>query len=277
MDEIAEVSLRPENIVGIHFFNPAHIMRLVEVIHGNNTSQEVIATAFALVQKLGKLPIICKNSFGFIGNRIYAAYRYQCELMLEEGALPHQIDEAIERYGFNMGPFAVGDLSGLDIAWNMRKANTNKRNPEARYVSIPDQICELGRFGVKTQAGYYSYADRKKQIDPIITDLIIQASKQKKIVRKEFSSEQIVERILLTMANEAALLLAEGVTARMNDIDLVMINGFGFPKWEGGPAYWASKQNLDELYAKQKVLAEVSGSGFIAGDISIFQKLAKTA
>lgn len=277
LDEIAEVSLRPENIVGIHFFNPAHIMRLVEVIHGNNTSQEVIATAFALVQKLGKLPIICKNSFGFIGNRIYAAYRYQCELMLEEGALPHQIDEAIERYGFNMGPFAVGDLSGLDIAWNMRKANTHKRNPEARYVSIPDQICELGRFGVKTQAGYYSYADRKKQIDPIITDLIIQASKQKKIVRKEFSSEQIVERILLTMANEAALLLAEGVTARMNDIDLVMINGFGFPKWEGGPAYWASKQNLDELYAKQKVLAEVSGSGFIAGDISIFQKLAKTA
>ncbi len=277
LDEIAEVSIRPENIVGIHFFNPAHIMRLVEVIHGNNTSQEVITTAFSFVQKLGKLPIICKNSFGFIGNRIYAAYRYQCELMLEEGALPHQIDNAIENYGFSMGAFAVGDLSGLDIAWNMRKANATKRNPSIRYVSIPDQICELGRFGCKTGAGYYNYSNGIREDDPIIHQLIMKASDEKQIVRKQFSEEDIIDRILLTMANEAALLLGEGVTTRMNDIDLVMVNGFGFPKWKGGPAYWASRQNLTELYSKQNALGKVTGIGFIAGDLSIFQKLAQSA
>ncbi|WP_216937292.1 MULTISPECIES: 3-hydroxyacyl-CoA dehydrogenase NAD-binding domain-containing protein [unclassified Acinetobacter] len=277
LDEIAEVSIRPENIVGIHFFNPANIMRLVEVIHGNNTSQEVIASAFAFVQKLGKLPILCKNSFGFIGNRIYAAYRYQCELMLEEGALPHEIDQAIESFGFNMGPFAVGDLSGLDIAWNMRKANASKRDPNARYVDIPDQLCEAQRFGRKTGAGYYSYANGKPEIDPIVTDIILKASAAKGIERKAFTPEQIVERVLLTMANEAALLLAEGVTLRMNDIDLVMINGFGFPKWEGGPAYWASKQDLNYLYKQQEILEHNTGIGFNKGDLSIFHKLAKTA
>lgn len=277
LDEIAEVSIRPENIVGIHFFNPANIMRLVEVIHGNNTSQEVIASAFAFVQKLGKLPILCKNSFGFIGNRIYAAYRYQCELMLEEGALPHEIDQAIENFGFNMGPFAVGDLSGLDIAWNMRKANASKRDPNARYVDIPDQLCEAQRFGRKTGAGYYSYAGGKPEIDPIVTDIILKASSAKGIQRKTFTPEQIVERVLLTMANEAALLLAEGVTLRMNDIDLVMINGFGFPKWEGGPAYWASKQDLNYLYKQQEILEHNTGIGFSKGDLSIFHKLAKTA
>ncbi len=277
LDEIAEVSIRPENVVGIHFFNPANIMRLVEVIHGNNTFQEVIASAFAFVQKLGKLPILCKNSFGFIGNRIYAAYRYQCELMLEEGALPHEIDQAIESFGFNMGPFAVGDLSGLDIAWNMRKANASKRDLNARYVDIPDQLCEAQRFGRKTGAGYYSYAGGKPEIDPIVTDIILKASAAKGIERKAFTPEKIVERILLTMANEAALLLAEGVTLRMNDIDLVMVNGFGFPKWEGGPAYWASKQELNYLYQQQDILEKNTGLGFKKGDLSIFQKLAKTA
>lgn len=277
LDEIAEVSIRPENIVGIHFFNPANIMRLVEVIHGNNTSQEVIASAFAFVQKLGKLPILCKNSFGFIGNRIYAAYRNQCELMLEEGALPHEIDQAIEGFGFNMGPFAVGDLSGLDIAWNMRKANASKRDPYARYVDIPDQLCEAQRFGRKTKAGYYQYENGKPEIDPIVTNIIVKASADKGFERKNFIPQQIVERVLLTMANEAALLLAEGVTLRMNDIDLVMVNGFGFPKWEGGPAYWASKQDLGYLYKQQEILEHNTGIGFNKGDLSIFHKLAKTA
>lgn len=277
LDEIAEVSIRPENIVGIHFFNPANVMRLVEVIHSNNTSQEVISSAFAFVQKLAKLPILCKNSFGFIGNRIYAAYRYQCELMLEEGALPHEIDQAMVRFGFNMGPFAVSDLSGLDIAWSMRKANASKRDPNVRYVDIPDQLCEAQRFGCKTGAGYYSYAKGKPEIDPIVTDIILKASANKGIERKIFTPERIIERVLLTMANEAALLLAEGVTLRMNDIDLVMVNGFGFPKWEGGPAYWASKQDLNYLYKQQEILVNKSGIGFRKGDLSIFHKLARTA
>lgn len=277
LDEIADVSVRPENIVGIHFFNPAHIMRLVEVIHANNTSDEVMATAFSFVQKLGKLAIVCKNSFGFIGNRIYAAYRYQCELMLEEGALPHQIDNALEAFGFSMGPFGVGDLSGLDIAWHMRKANAHKRSPQARYVSIPDQLCEMGRLGCKTKAGYYSYADGRKQIDPIVNEIIIKASLDKSIERQKFTDQQIIDRVLLTMANEAALLLAEGVTTRINDIDLVMVNGFGFPKWEGGPAYWAAQQDVQKLLNQQQHLAEVTGPGFIAGDLSVFQNLSQSA
>ncbi|MNQ78961.1 Fatty acid oxidation complex subunit alpha [compost metagenome] len=249
-------------------------MRLVEVVRGMYSAPEALSTGFALVRRLGKLPIFSNNSFGFIGNRIYAAYRRQCELMLEEGARPAQIDAAMESFGMAMGPFAVADLSGLDIAWRMRQARAHLRDASERYVDIPDMLCERGRLGRKTGAGYYRYDEQGlRSEDPIVTELIVQESARKGVERREFSRDEIVERVLLTMANEAALLLAEGVSTRPSDIDLVLVNGFGFPKWEGGPSFWAARQPLATLEARQQDLAESTGPGFVKGDLALFHHL----
>lgn len=274
IDAIAEVAQRPQNVLGLHFFSPANAMRLVEVVRGMYTAPESIATGFALVRRLGKLPILANNAFGFIGNRIYAAYRQQCEYMLEEGAMPSQIDAAMEAFGFAMGPFAVADMSGLDIALRMRQARAHSRNPQTRYVEIADQLCAMQRLGRKTGAGYYRYDEQmRRYADPAVTELIEQASLHKGIQRQPFTAEAIIERALLSMVNEAALLLAEGVTTRVGDVDLVMVNGFGFPKWQGGPAFWAAQQDLAQLRRQQQELAKVTGPGFIKGDLALFHHM----
>ncbi|BAV52943.1 Short chain enoyl-CoA hydratase / 3-hydroxyacyl-CoA dehydrogenase (plasmid) [Mesorhizobium loti] len=173
--DIASFCGRPQNVAGMHFFSPAEVMRLVEVVHHRDISEQTIASTLRLALDLGKLPILSKDSFGFIGNRIYSAYRLQCEFMLEEGALPHEIDAALEEFGFAMGPFAVADLSGLDIGWRMRQSTAAVRRPTDRYVTIPDQLCEAGRFGRKTGAGYYLYptGPSRGEVDPFVTDLIV--------------------------------------------------------------------------------------------------------
>ena len=274
LDAIAEVARRPQNVLGLHFFSPANAMRLVEVVRGMYTAPETIASGFAFARRLGKLPVLANNAFGFIGNRIYAAYRQQCEYMLEEGALPEQIDAALEAFGFAMGPFAVADMSGLDIAQRMRQARADSRDPRARYVAIPDQLCALQRLGRKTGAGYYRYDEQlQRHEDPAVTALIEQASRDKGIERQPFTDQAIVDRVLLSMVNEAALLLAEGVTTRVGDVDLVMVNGFGFPKWQGGPAFWAAQQDLAQLRQRQEALAKVTGPGFVKGDLALFHHL----
>lgn len=275
LDAIADATNRPQDVVGLHFFSPANVMRLLEVVRGTYTSPEVLATCFAVARRLGKLPILTGNAFGFIGNRIYAAYRRQCEFMLEEGALPEQIDKAVEAFGFAMGPFAVADLSGLDIAWRMRQAQAASRDPEARYVAIPDRLCEMNRLGRKTGTGYYRYADSSKRgvPDQTVTQLIDDCSRKKGIVRRAFNQQEIQRRLLLTMANEAALLLAEGVTTHVSDIDLVMVNGFGFPKWEGGPVFWACRQDFVTIEQEQSKLVAVSGKGFAKGELGILRRL----
>jgi 3-hydroxyacyl-CoA dehydrogenase len=275
LDALADATDRPQDVVGLHFFSPANVMRLLEVVRGNYTSPEVLATCFALARRLGKLPILTGNAFGFIGNRIYAAYRRQSEFMLEEGALPEQIDLAMEAFGFAMGPFAVADLSGLDIAWRMRQAQAASRNPDARYVAIPDRLCEMNRLGRKTGAGYYLYENSGKRgmADDTVTKLIEQCADEKGIARRAFSQQEIQQRLLLTMANEAALLLAEGVTTRATDIDLVMVNGFGFPKWEGGPVFWACCQDSAMLAQQQQQLIAASGKGFAKGDLGMLGRL----
>lgn len=274
VDQIAEVAKHPQRVIGLHFFSPANVMRLVEVVRGMYTAAEALSTGFAVVRRLGKLPILANNAFGFIGNRIYAAYRRECELMLEEGALPAQIDAALESFGMAMGPFAVADMSGLDIAWRMRQARSHLRDGNSRYVDIPDLLCEQGHFGRKTGSGYYLYDEQgRRSEDPNVNDLIVQESVRKGIERRVFSRDDIVDRALLTMANEAALLLAEGVTTRSSDIDLVMVNGFGFPKWEGGPSFWAARQSLTSLKARQATMADMSGSSFVKGDLAMFHHL----
>ncbi|MGM0562504.1 MAG: 3-hydroxyacyl-CoA dehydrogenase NAD-binding domain-containing protein, partial [Pseudomonadota bacterium] len=206
VSKIAEATNRPDFVMGLHFFSPAQIMRLLEVVQAEQTSSEVMATGMAFGRKLKKLPVLVQDSFGFIGNRIYAAYRAQCEFMLEEGALPEEIDKALEAYGFAMGPFAVGDMSGLDIAWQMRKQRADKRDPDARYVRIPDILCEMGRFGRKSGAGYYDYREDSKQgkPDPEVAEIVRSESERKGFTRHSFNDEEIQRRALLAMANEAA-------------------------------------------------------------------------
>lgn len=269
VDEIAAVTSRAPQVLGMHFFSPANVMRLLEVVRARRTSPETLATALAVGRKLRKLPVIARVGDGFIGNRIYAAYRRQAELMVEEGARPEEVDAAIEAFGFAMGPFAVSDLAGLDIAWLNRKRLAPTRDPRSRYVEIADRLCELGRFGQKTRAGWYRYPEgaRRGQPDPEVHAMIEAHSQAKGIARRPFTAEEIQWRELVTMVNEAALLLAEGVALRASDVDLVLANGYGFPKHEGGPLFWASRQDRSRLHRELDALEKVTGHGFKRGDI----------
>lgn len=271
LDAIAAATARPGDVVGLHFFSPAEVMRLLEVVRGAETRPDVLATGLALARLLDKQAIVAGNAFGFVGNRVFAAYRRHCEFLLEEGALPERIDGVLEDFGFAMGPFAVADLSGLDIAWRMRQALAAARDPAARYVEIPDRLCEAGRFGRKTGAGYYRHAPgaRRGTPDPEVTALILAASAAKGMTRREIAAGEILDRVLTAMASEAALLLAEGVAARASDIDLALVAGYGFPAWEGGPCFRAARMGPDALRAAFDRLAAASGPGIAIGDPAV--------
>ncbi|TJV46060.1 MAG: 3-hydroxyacyl-CoA dehydrogenase [Mesorhizobium sp.] len=273
VSKIAAASGRDADVAGLHFFSPADVMRLVEVVRHPLVAPATLATAVALARELRKLPVVAKDAFGFVGNRIYAAYRRQCEFMLEEGALPEEIDQALEAFGFAMGPFAVADMSGLDIAWRMRQATAHLRDLRARYVRIPDLLCERGRLGRKTGSGYYRYGDgRKGAVDPEVTNLILDASRAAGIKRRSFSPNEIVLRALASMASEAALLISEGVTNRPTDVDLVLVNGYGFPRHEGGPLFWARRLPEAELKAAIDRLVETGGPGFKVGPVDALRQ-----
>ena len=265
IDTIAAKTQNPSRVFGLHFFSPAQVMKLIEIVRCKATAPSAIAAGLQLAKRLGKTPVISSNSFGFIGNRIYSAYRRQCEFMLEEGAYPEQIDRALEDYGFAMGPFAVADMSGLDIAWAMRKSQAATRNPEHRYVSIPDTLCLAGRFGRKTGLGYYQYPGGAKTgvVDPVVKQVIDEASTAKGITRRTFSSEEIVNRVLFTMMNEIAHLASEKVVGDVTDCDVALVNGYGFPRWCGGPVFIAREMGKDKLNSEIDALAKLSGPGFI--------------
>ncbi len=270
VDAIAAVTRRPQDVLGLHFFSPANVMKLLEVVRGKATAPDVLATGVALGKRLRKTPVTCGNAFGFIGNRIYNAYRKQCEFMLEEGAWPEDVDRALEAFGFAMGPFAVADLSGLDIAWRMRKAQAATRDPRERYVDILDQLCEAGRLGRKAGAGYYRYTDgvKDKASDEQVRAIIEGASRRRGLARTPLSAQAIQRRVMLAMVNEAAHLLREGVAQQPDDIDVVLALGYGFPRWEGGPVFWARRQDLAALQADLQQLAALSGHGFAVADLS---------
>ncbi|CDZ58958.1 3-hydroxyacyl-CoA dehydrogenase NAD-binding domain-containing protein [Neorhizobium galegae] len=236
-DEIAAATAHPERVLGLHFFSPAHVMRLLEVVRCARTAPDVLATGLAVAKKLRKLPVVTGVTEGFIGNRIFSAYRREAEFLLEDGALPHEIDAALEDYGFPMGLFAVYDMAGLEIAWARRKRQAANRDPSARYVEIADILCEAGRLGQKAGRGWYAYPDGKRTIDPEVTAIIEAARAKKCIVPRAFSKGEILERMLGAMALEGEALLAERIAARSSDIDLVMINGYGFPAHKGGPMF----------------------------------------
>jgi 3-hydroxyacyl-CoA dehydrogenase len=225
-DRLAAATAHPERVLGLHFFSPAHVMRLVEVVRCGATARDVLATGIAFAKKLGKLPVVCGVTEGFIGNRMFSAYRDETEALLMEGALPAQIDAAMEEYGFAMGPFAVFDLAGLEIAWARRKRRNAPR-------VIADSLCEAGRFGQKAGRGWYLYDDGKRGEDVQVTALIEAARKESRSI----PAAEIVARLLEALRREGRKLLAEGVAARASDIDLVMIHGYGFPAHKGGPIY----------------------------------------
>jgi 3-hydroxyacyl-CoA dehydrogenase len=276
IDAIAAKTKNPSRVFGLHFFSPAQVMKLIEIVRCKASDPSVIEAALQFTKRLGKTPVMSANAFGFIGNRIYNAYRRQCEFMLEEGAYPEQIDQALEEYGFAMGPFAVADLSGLDIAWAMRKSLAATRNPDHRYVSIPDALCLAGRFGRKTGSGYYQYPQGSKSgvVDPMVKTVIDEASAAKGITRRSFTSQEIVQRVLLAMINEIAHLVSEKVVSDVTDCDVALVNGYGFPRWCGGPVFIAREIGKEKLNIELQNLAELSGPGFvIANTDELFKTL----
>lgn len=236
-DQIAAATAHPGRVLGLHFFSPANIMRLVEVVRCAATAPDVLATGFSVAKQMRKLPILSGVTEGFIGNRIFSAYRREAEFLLEEGAEPQDIDAAMEGFGFAMGPFSVFDLAGLEIAWARRKRQAATRDPAERYVDIADRLCEAGRFGQKSGKGWYSYESGKKAVDPDVTAIIAASRATKSIVPRGFDKSEIVSRLLDAMAAEGQMLLDEKIAARPGDIDLVLINGYGFPAHKGGPMF----------------------------------------
>lgn len=269
LDAIAAATSRPQDVIGMHFFSPANVMKLLEVVRGKASSVDALATGLEVGRTLKKVPVLAGNAFGFIGNRLYSAYRSQCEFMLEEGAWPQQVDAALQAFGFAMGPFAVADLSGLDIAWRMRQAQAAARDPAARYVRIADRLCEAGRLGRKSGAGYYAYAAGLKgpQVDAAVHALVEACRAEKGIHARSFTNAEIVRRVMLAMVNETALLLAEGIAERATDVDVVLVHGYGFPRWEGGPVFWARCQGEAALAADLDDLECISGPGFVRGEL----------
>jgi 3-hydroxyacyl-CoA dehydrogenase len=238
IDEIAASTTDPSRVIGLHFFSPAHVMKLLELIVTRDAAPDALATGFALGKRLRKITVPARVCDGFIGNRIMARYRREADYMLEDGALPEQIDAAMRDFGFPMGVFQMADLAGLDIGWAMRKRQAATRDPSERYVEIADRICEIGRLGRKTGRGWYDYTqDKAGRPDPWVTALIEAESDRKGITRQRFEAGQIMDRILTVMQEEGAALLVEGIAASPGAIDVVMVNGFGFPRWRGGPMF----------------------------------------
>ncbi|ADZ71583.1 3-hydroxyacyl-CoA dehydrogenase NAD-binding domain-containing protein [Polymorphum gilvum] len=262
INEIAAATARPERVGGLHFFNPAHVMRLIEVVRADRTSLETLSTLLDVGRRIGKLPVVARVGEGFIGNRIFAAYREQCEFLIEEGAYPQDVDRAMRAFGMAMGPFAVFDLAGLDISWARRKRLAPLRDPKNRYVEIADRLCEAGRFGRKTGMGWYLYPPGSRgDVDPQVTAVIEACAASKGIVRRTIPDDEIRARLLASMVNEAALLLGEGIAERASDVDLVLVNGYGFPALKGGPLHWAARQPRTEFLTSVDAMVAASGPG----------------
>jgi len=249
IDDIAAMTKRPEDVMGMHFFSPANVMRLLENVRGAKTSPEVYATAMKVGKKINKVPVLVGVCDGFVGNRMLAKRSRECGFMLEEGALPQQIDKVIYNFGFPMGPYAMSDMAGLDIGWRNRKAKFDKLSPREKANNILDKICELGRYGQKTGAGFYKYDDKRNATpDPVIEELIIKHSREVGKTRRVITDQEIIERAIYSMINEGAKILEEGIAARPLDIDIVWIYGYGFPVYLGGPMFYADQVGLKKIY-----------------------------
>ena len=261
VNAIASVTSRPEKVIGTHFFSPAHIMKLMENVRGEKTSKETIATVMKLSKRLGKVGVLVGVCDGFVGNRMLYAYRRQADFLLEEGALPDQVDRVVYEFGLPMGPFEMADLAGLDIGWSIRKRQAPTRPSHLRYSPIADRICELERFGQKTGAGWYRYeaGSRKPIPDPEIAALIAAVSEELGIERREISDDEIRKRCIYPLINEGAKILDEAVALRSADIDVIWLYGYGFPRYRGGPMFYADTLGVLSVYEDMKRFHDEQG------------------
>ena len=245
LNKIAAFTARPQDVIGMHFFSPANVMKLLEVVRGEKTAKDVLATVMNLAKKIKKTAVVSGVCDGFIGNRMIEQYSRQAGFLLDEGASPEQVDKAIEKFGFAMGPFRMGDLAGNDIGWAIRKRRATER-PNLRYSKTADLLCEMGRYGQKTGKGWYDYAPGKRDAIPSaeVQAMIDQYRAQQGITPRKISDEEIVQRLVFSLVNEGAQLLEEGIAARSSDIDMVYLTGYGFPVYRGGPMQYADQVGL---------------------------------
>ncbi len=257
INTLADSFKHPANFVGLHFFAPANIMKLVEIIPSTLTSPEVLASCFAFTKKLRKVGVLAGACSGFIGNRILKAYRQQADIILLEGAMPNEVDSAMRGFGMAMGLYEVQDLSGLDIGWAQRKASAAERDPNVRYIAIADTLCQLGRFGQKTGKGWYRYepGSRAPTIDPEVSAIIADESQRHGVERRTITAPEITARLLLAMINEGAKIVDEKIAQRPLDIDVTMINGYGFARWRGGLMWHGDQIGTGEIKKQIDVLA----------------------
>ncbi len=262
IDEIAAATSRPSDVVGTHFFSPANVMRLLEIVRGEKTAQDVLVTTIDIAKRINKIGVVCGNRDGFIGNRMLGGYAYQASLMVLEGAMPEQVDAALRNFGMPMGALQMSDLAGLDVGYKSRK-DRDPASFDGRVTRAADLLVESGRLGQKTQAGYYDYApgDRTPRPSPVVAEIIEKVSREYGIVRRKITDEEIVERCFLALMNVGCEVLREGVAYRSSDIDVVYLYGYGFPAYRGGPMFWAEnevglKNALDKL---KKYSAQTGG------------------
>jgi 3-hydroxyacyl-CoA dehydrogenase len=251
IDEIASATPRPDVVIGTHFFSPANVMRLLELVRGAATSKETIATCMQLSKRLGKVGVLVGNCRGFVGNRMFHPYRREAQFLVEEGASIEAVDRALYDFGMAMGPLSVADLAGLDIGWRIRREHRHLEKPGDRQPFAEDKLCEMGRYGQKTRAGWYLYDEQRRQVaDPEVANLVRTWSREKGIEQREISSQEITDRCIYALVNEGARILEEGFALRAVDIDIIYLNGYGFPAYRGGPLWYADTMGLQKVYAR---------------------------
>lgn len=261
VDKMAHATSRPEDVIGLHFFSPANVMRLLEVVRGASTSKETIATSMKLGKTLNKIAVLSGNAPGFIGNRMLAGYTRQAGEIILQGATPYQVDNVLLQFGMPMGPFQMNDLVGLDLGWRARKLSGMKPEDVPITARVADKLCEMERFGQKTNRGFYIYPEgsRAGQADPEVVELVEQTSAELGIIRQEIDDDEVLKRCVYALINEGARILQDGIAIRPCDIDIVYINGYGFPEVTGGPMFWADQQGLDNILADIKRYHEQYG------------------
>ena len=259
VNTIAAVTGRPEQVVGTHFFSPANVMRLVEIVRGDHTSHEVLATTLTLSKQLGKVGVVVGVCDSFAANRMLYPYSRQAQFLIEEGAFPEQVDKVIYDFGFPMGPFALSDLAGIDVGWRVRQHREPSRPKHLRYSEIADRLYEMGRYGQKTRKGWYNYEEgsRIPMPDPEVVDLVVRTSRELEIDRREISDEEILQRCIYPLINEGARILEEGIVQRASDLDIVWLYGFGFPRYRGGPMFYADSVGLRHVYEVMQGFCEI--------------------
>ena len=251
IDEIASITSRPRDVIGTHYFSPANVMRLLEIVRGKATADDVIASSMALAKKLNKVGVLVGNCRGFVGNRMIHCYGREAQFLVEEGAPPHKVDAVLYNWGMAMGPLSMSDLAGLDVGWRIRKEFKHLEKPGVRVGLVADALCEMGRFGQKTKAGWYKYDENRKQTpDPEVDDVTLKLAGAAGIKRREISDQEILERTIYALVNEGARILEEGIALRPVDIDVIYLTGYGFPTYRGGPMFYADTIGLGEVYKK---------------------------